>query len=148
MIYDETTETRPVDEQFKQNAKQVVSRELRATQLKKVDYFTDSRGQRLLCVFVEVDPTVAKSIYDQIVTETRRNLSPQSDCNYRPIWGNVIEYRIRLDPSDDTPPEPPPGKTVFVTSTTYDNGDRIITLSNGGSVRVMRDSVENYLGCF
>lgn len=48
------------------------------------------------------------------------NLSPQSDCNYRPIWGNVIEYRIRLDPSDDTPPEPPPGKTVFVTSTTQD----------------------------
>ncbi|MCP4247869.1 MAG: hypothetical protein GY778_12545, partial [bacterium] len=45
------------------------------------------------------------------------NLPPQGNCAYRPIWGNVIEYQIRLDPTDVPPP--PSGKTVFATSTTY-----------------------------
>ena len=46
------------------------------------------------------------------------NLAPNGDCDYRPIWGNVIEYQIRLDPTDQPPPQPA-GKKVFVTSTTY-----------------------------
>lgn len=46
------------------------------------------------------------------------NLTPKSDCDYQPVWGNVIEYKIRLDPTDAAPP-PPAGKKVFATSTTY-----------------------------
>ncbi len=91
----ETDGATAVNEEFKQNARQVVSRELRASQLKMVDYFTDSRGQRLLCVFVEVDPTIAKTIYDQIVTETRRNLSPQSDTVlYREFTRKLTEQEL------------------------------------------------------
>jgi hypothetical protein len=49
------------------------------------------------------------------------NLTPKGDCDYRPVWGNVIEYKIRLDPTDVAPPAPA-GKKVFATSTTY-SGD-------------------------
>jgi hypothetical protein len=46
------------------------------------------------------------------------NLTPKGDCEYQPVWGNVIEYRIRLDPTDVAPPAPA-GKKAFATSTTY-----------------------------
>lgn len=49
------------------------------------------------------------------------NLTPKGDCDYQPVWGNVIEYKIRLDPTDVAPPAPA-GKKVFATSTTY-NGN-------------------------
>ncbi|MFQ5349871.1 MAG: hypothetical protein ACE5EG_05445, partial [Thermoanaerobaculia bacterium] len=49
------------------------------------------------------------------------NLTPKGDCDFRPVWGNVIEYKIRLDPTD-VPPPAPAGKKVFATSTTY-NGN-------------------------
>lgn len=92
----ETDGMSAVSETFTQDARQAVSRELRSTQLKKVDYFTDSRGKRLLCVFVEVDPQVARVIYDQILAETRRNLSPQSDTLlYREFTRKLSEEELR-----------------------------------------------------
>ena len=85
-----------VSETFSQDASQTVSRELRSTQLKKVDYFTDSQGKRLLCVFVEVDPQIARVIYDQILAETRRNLSPQSDTMlYREFTRKLSQEELR-----------------------------------------------------
>ena len=47
------------------------------------------------------------------------NLTPKSDCDFQPIWGNVIEYKIRLDPTDVAPPAPA-GKIVFVSSQLFD----------------------------
>ncbi len=49
------------------------------------------------------------------------NLTPKGDCDYQPVWGNVIQYKIRLDPTDVAPPAPA-GKKVCATSTTY-NGN-------------------------
>ena len=94
--FEETDGMSSVSETFTQDAKLVVSRELRATQLKKVDYFTDSQGKRLLCVFVEVDPQVSQVIYNQILGETRRNLSPQSDTVlYREFTRKLTEDELR-----------------------------------------------------
>jgi len=88
--------TSAVNETFSQDAKQVVSRELRSSQVKKVDYFTDSQGQRLLCVFVGLDPQIARTVYDQMLSETRRNLSPQSDTIlYREFTRKLTENELR-----------------------------------------------------
>ena len=46
------------------------------------------------------------------------NLTPKGDCDFQPVWGNVIQYKIRLDPTDTAPPASA-GKKVFATSTTY-----------------------------
>jgi hypothetical protein len=64
---------------FEAVSKQVTNQKLSGSRASKVDYVDFPDGTQQLCVMVTLDPQTTREIYDGVVKNSGRKLSPQSD---------------------------------------------------------------------
>ena len=64
---------------FESVSKQVTNQKLSGSRASKVDYVNFPDGTQQLCVMVTLEPGLTREIYDGVVKNSGRKLSPQSD---------------------------------------------------------------------
>ncbi|MCP5160777.1 MAG: LPP20 family lipoprotein [Hahellaceae bacterium] len=75
----ETANGAAVGSTFESVSKQVTSQKLSGSRPVKMDYINFPDGTQKLCVMVALDPSLTKSLYEELVAQSGRNLSPQSN---------------------------------------------------------------------